>query len=241
MSSIRHVVASALTMFVLGATVEAGNWPQWRGPDGQGVSDERRCPRRGADRNIAWKTAIPGRGHSSPIVWGNGVFLTTAVEGDVLPGAKAPIHYSRRTRTSRPRCSCIPTRSARTRSTPAGHRARPRHRQGVLGASRLRGCRLRQSPQGGSYASPTPVTDGKLVYAYFGSEGLYAYDFAGTLKWKADVGDIPTLGMGTSTSPVLYKNLVILQCDEDNGDESFILALDARTGKQVWKTPRDVE
>jgi outer membrane protein assembly factor BamB len=89
-----------------------------------------------------------------------------------------------------------------------------------------------------SYASPTPVTDGTRVFAYFGSEGVYAYDFAGKLLWKADVGDIKTLGMGTASSPVLYKNLVILQCDEDGGQASFITALDAKSGKTVWKTKR---
>ena len=89
-----------------------------------------------------------------------------------------------------------------------------------------------------SYASPTPITDGTRVYAYFGSEGIFAYDFTGTLLWKQDIGDIKTLGMGTASSPLLYKDLVILQCDEDNGDTSFITALDAKSGKTVWKTKR---
>jgi outer membrane protein assembly factor BamB len=80
-----------------------------------------------------------------------------------------------------------------------------------------------------------------MVYAYFGSEGIYAYDFSGTLAWNADPGDIKTLGMGTSTSPILYKNLVILQCDENNGEASFISALDKKTGQEVWRTKRDVQ
>jgi len=90
----------------------------------------------------------------------------------------------------------------------------------------------------GSYASPTPVTDGTRVFAYFGSEGVFAYDFSGKLLWTVDIGDIKTLGMGTASSPVLYRDLVILQCDEDNGDASFITALDAKTGRTVWKTKR---
>jgi outer membrane protein assembly factor BamB len=93
----------------------------------------------------------------------------------------------------------------------------------------------------GSYASLTPVTDGTRVYAYFGSEGLYAYDFDGKPAWKASLGGIATVGVGVGTSPVLYKDLIILQCDEDNGEKSFIAALDKRTGREVWRVPRKVQ
>ena len=79
------------------------------------------------------------------------------------------------------------------------------------------------------------MTDGKLVYAYFGAEGLYAYDFDGTLAWKARLGGIATFGVGVGTSPVLHGDLVILQCDEDSGEKSFIAALDKNTGKEVWR------
>jgi outer membrane protein assembly factor BamB len=92
-----------------------------------------------------------------------------------------------------------------------------------------------------SYAAPTMVTDGRTVVAYFGPEGLYGYDFAGNLKWKADVGKFPLLGMGTGTSPVLFDNLVIVQRDENEGKQSLLLAFDIETGRQVWKTPRTVE
>ena len=80
-----------------------------------------------------------------------------------------------------------------------------------------------------SYAAPTPATDGRYVYAWFGSEGLYCYDFKGNQIWKQSFGAIATFGMGTGTSPVLYENLVILQCDEDNGEKSFIVAVDKKT------------
>jgi beta-lactamase superfamily II metal-dependent hydrolase/outer membrane protein assembly factor BamB len=85
------------------------------------------------------------------------------------------------------------------------------------------------------------VTDGRHVYAWFGSEGLYCYDFSGKLAWKKSLGAIATQGMGNGTSPVLYENLVILQCDEDNGEKSFIVALDKRNGKEIWRAPRQVE
>jgi outer membrane protein assembly factor BamB len=242
MTSIRRAALITLTAVALGSTVHARNWPGWRGSDGQGVSDETALPSEWApDRNIAWKTAIPGRGHSSPIVWGDRVFLTTAIEGDVLPGATAPIHYIQED----------PKKPPATFLHPDSMGADKKHTLKVMGLDLQSGKVLweRVAYEGavfdnrhkaGSYASPTPVTDGKLVYAYFGSEGLYAYDFAGTLKWKADLGDIRTLGIGVSTSPVLYRNLVIVQCDEENGEQSFIAALDARTGNVAWKTPRKV-
>jgi outer membrane protein assembly factor BamB len=92
-----------------------------------------------------------------------------------------------------------------------------------------------------SFASSTPTTDGNMVYAFFGTEGLYAYDMNGKLIWKADLGKLATAGMGTGTSPVIYKNLVILQCDEENGTASFIVGFDKKTGKEVWRTPRKVQ
>ena len=124
MSPLRHVAAialtgAALTAAALGSTVSAKNWPQFRGPQGQGVSDEAALPSAwGPAANVAWKTPIAGLGHSSPIVWGNTVFLTTAIEGETLPGAKAPVHLLQEDRPSRRRSSSIPTRSAPIASTP---------------------------------------------------------------------------------------------------------------------------
>jgi outer membrane protein assembly factor BamB len=92
-----------------------------------------------------------------------------------------------------------------------------------------------------SFASSTPATDGKYVYAFFGSEGLYAYDMKGKFAWKADLGKLATAGMGTGTSPILYDNLVIVQCDEENGERSFIVGINKKTGKEVWRTPRKVQ
>jgi outer membrane protein assembly factor BamB len=92
-----------------------------------------------------------------------------------------------------------------------------------------------------SYASTTPVTDGQRVYAHFGPEGVYAYDVSGTLAWKANVAKIKTLGLGVGSSPVLYRDLLILQCDDDGGADSFIVGLNKQTGKEVWRTKRDVQ
>jgi len=92
-----------------------------------------------------------------------------------------------------------------------------------------------------SYASTTPVTDGERVFVHFGAEGVYAYEVAGKLAWKAEVGKLKTLGLGVGASPILYRDLLILQCDDNMAADSFVVALDKRTGKEVWRTKRDVQ
>ncbi len=230
------LIATGLGSFTRNAA--AGNWPQWRGPDGTGVSNEKNLPTEwGPTKNIKWKTAIEGRSHSSPIVWGNRVFLTTAIEGAVVPGAKAVKHVLEGDKEF-----------LHPDSVGADHK----HTFKVLCIDRESGKILWQSTawegtpydnrhRKSSYAASTPTTDGKLVYAFFGTEGLYAYDFKGNLAWKAQLGNLGTVGMGTGTSPILFENLVIVQCDEENGEASFIVALDKKTGKEVWKTPRKVQ
>lgn len=229
------VAASFVLSFV--SVVGAGNWPQWRGPDGSGISTEKNLPSEWSPtKNIKWKTPIDGRGHSSPIVWENKIFVTTAVEGAEVPGAKAAKHLL----------------DDKEFVHPDSVGANRKHTFKVIAINRDNGKILWQSVawegtpyddrhRKSSYAASTPATDGKLVYAYFGSEGLYAYDFNGKLAWKADVGKLANLGMGTGTSPILFENLVIVQADEDNGEASFIVAYDKKTGKEVWKTPRKVQ
>lgn len=231
------VALTVAGLSIFSATVSAGNWPQWRGPDGSGVSNEKNLPSEWTPtKNIKWKTPIEGRSHSSPIVWDNRVFLTTAIEGPEVPGAKAAKHML----------------DDKEFVHPDAIGANHKHTFKVLCLDRDTGKILWQMTawegtpyddrhRKSSYAASTPATDGKLVYAYFGTEGLYAYDFKGKLAWKAQVGNIATLGLGTATSPILYENLVILQCDEDNGAASFIVAYDKKTGKEVWKTPRKVQ
>jgi outer membrane protein assembly factor BamB len=216
----------------------AGNWPQWRGPDGSGISNEKNLPSEWSPtKNIKWKTAIDGRAHSSPIVWGNRVFLTTAVEGVVVPGAKAVKHT---------------VEGGKEFLHPDSVGADKKHTFKVISIDRDSGKIVWEATawegtpydnrhRKSSYAASTPATDGKLVYAFFGTEGLYAYDFKGKLAWKADLGKLGTVGMGTGTSPILFNDLVIVQCDEENGEASFIVALDKKTGKEAWRTPRKVQ
>ena len=213
------------------------HWSQWRGPAGQGIARETKVPLEwSATKNVAWKTAIPGRGFSSPVVWGDRIFLTTAVEGEVVSGAKAVRHEI----------------DGKEFVHPDGVGADRKHAFKVL-ALDAKGGRIlweRTAWEGtpydtrhkrGSFAAPTPVVDGERVYAYFGSEGLYVYDFDGTLAWSWQTPGIASFGVGVGTSPVLHGDVVILQCDEDNGQKSFIVGLDRKSGKEVWRTPRQVE
>jgi outer membrane protein assembly factor BamB len=212
----------------------AANWPQWRGPDGSGISTEKNLPAEWSPgKNIKWKTPIAGRGHSSPIVWDKYIFVTTAVEGEPVSGAKAAKH----------------TIEGKEFVHPDSVGADRKHTFKVVALDRDSGKILWETVawegtpydnrhRKSSYAASTPATDGKMVYAFFGTEGLYAYDYKGKLAWKAQLGNLATLGMGTAASPILYENLVIVQCDEDNGEASFIVALDKKTGKEAWRTPR---
>jgi len=214
------------------------NWAQWRGPESLGISPEKNLPTEWSEnKNIRWKTPIGGRGLSSPIVWGNRIFLTTAIEGPVVPGAKAVKHMIE------------DSKEFKHPDSVGGDRS---HTFKVLCVDRDTGKVLWEKTafegtpyddhhKKGSYASSTPATDGRYVYAFFGSEGLYCYDFDGKLVWKISLGGIGSMGMGPGTSPVLYESTVILQCDEESGEKSFIIAVDKKTGKEVWKTPRKVQ
>jgi len=235
------LIAVLLTAFAVagsGAPAAAdSNWPQWRGPEGTGISAERNLPEDWAEnKNVRWKTPLPGKGHSSPIVWGKRVFVTTAIEGAAVPGAKAVTHNM----------------GGQEWKHPDSVGADRKHTFKVIALDRdtgkvvweqtaWEGTPYDDRHRKSSYAASTPATDGQRVYAFFGAEGLYAYDYNGKLAWKADIGKLGTVGMGTGTSPVLFQNLVIVQADEEDGKNSSIVALDKKTGKEVWRTPRKVQ
>jgi len=230
---------AGLFLFLAAAVFAADNWPRFRGADGSGISTAKNLPDTWApDKNILWKIALPGRGHSSPVVWGDRIFLTADIEGDVIPDAK-PVRHDRKgevwihpdstsgNRKHTLKVLAIDTNSGKIvweRTSYEGQVVDDRHRKNT-------------------YASPTPVTDGKLVYAFFEAEGLYAYDFEGQLAWtwKVERGKIAKMGLGPGTSPVLHDGLLYLQCDNEDGGPgiSFVVALDAKTGKEVWKVQRD--
>ncbi len=224
--------------FYLSVSASASNWPQWRGPESQGISTEKNLPSQWSEtKNILWKTPIPGRGYSQPIIWDKRVFLTTDVEGAKAPEThQPPKHMVGGTEFKHPEWTgvdllhtfkvlCLDRDSGKVLWEKTAY-------EGVVFDYRHKR---------GNYAAPTPVTDGKFVWVYFGSEGLFCYDFDGKPVWKKSLGNISTLGMGVGTSPVLHENLLILQCDENEGKGSFITALDKKSGKEVWRTARPIQ
>jgi len=233
------LAAAALGLLVAAPRLAAAppHWAQWRGPDGLGIARDPGVPLEwSATKNVLWSAEIPGRGHSSPVVWGDRIFLTTAIEGEVVAGAKPVKHMM----------------EGQEFQHPDGTGADHKQTLQVLALDAASGKILWQKTawegtpydtrhKRGSFASPTPVTDGTLVYAYFGSEGLYVYDFKGELKWSWKTGGIASFGVGVGTSPVLYEKLVILQCDEDSGEKSFLVGLDRKTGKEAWRVSRNIE
>lgn len=206
------------------------NWPQWRGPLGTGAAPNSDPPVEWSEtKNIRWKVALPGKGHSSPIVWGDRIFLTSAVPfGELLP----------------PKHSTAP-------GTHDGVPVTQKHEFVVMAVNRRDGKLLWQKSvhqkfphEGGHYtgslASNSVVTDGEHVFAFFGSHGLYCLDLQGDVKWQKQFGEMRTKhGHGESASPVLHGDLVFVNWDHDG--PCFIAAFDKRTGKQRWKVDRDEE
>jgi outer membrane protein assembly factor BamB len=215
--------------------VKPGAWPSFRGPEAAGVADGQRLPDRwdpATGDNLLWRTPIAGLAHSSPIVWGDIVFVTSAVSSrdtaTFKPGLYGDGDASDDRSPHRWTLSAVDKRTGRVRWERVAASGEPRNKRHIKS----------------TYASASPVTDGRVVVAWFGSEGVYAYDFDGTLRWKVDLGrvdmgayDIPSYEWGPASSPIIWNGLVIIQCDTQA--DSFLLALDAGTGKTVWKTERD--
>ncbi|MBI1898059.1 MAG: PQQ-binding-like beta-propeller repeat protein [Acidobacteria bacterium] len=213
----------------------AENWPSFRGGSARGVAESEKLPVKwstSTGENIAWKTEIPGLGHSSPVIWGDRIFLTTAVSANrnmvFERELKGPIDRRQDRARQEFRVLGIDKKSGRIVWNELAAAAEPR----VL-----------RHPHN-SYASPTPATDGKRLVASFGSEGLFCYTLDGKLAWKKDLGvidqgafDVPDYQWGTAASPILWRDTVFLQIDMHRG--SFLAAFDAKTGKELWRTPRD--
>jgi outer membrane protein assembly factor BamB len=226
-----HTLLLAAVVAAASTAISAENWPQWRGPNSQGVSAETRLPVEWSpDRNIAWKTELP-QGHSSPSVWGDRIFVTAQIEGAPVVG-----QVPESVRIEQPHPDSV-----------AGDRT---HTLKVIALDATSGkvvwervayhgpvfdARHRRS----TFAGPTVATDGKMLFAYFGPEGLYAYDMDGKPLWSI-VEKFHTLGLGTGASPVLFGDTVIIQRDQD-AKTSLVVAYDKATGKEVWKTMRPVQ
>ncbi len=216
---------------------DADNWPGWRGPGGLGIaSQQAKIPTDWSAEKILWKTPIEGSGHSSPVIWENRIFLTSAIEGDVIEGKTAPDH----------------TFGGQPFKHPQSEGGNKAHTMKVMAVDAASGKLLwsdtvHEGPvyddrhQRNTYASPTQAVDGERVYSYFGAEGVFAHTLEGELAWSKDLGDIRSVGLGVASSPVVVGDVVIIQADEDSGDASFIVALERSTGEQVWRREREVQ
>lgn len=222
----RSIVFSALVSLPVLASDAHDNWAQWRGPLATGGSASATPPLEWSEsKNVRWKVSVPGSGSSTPIIWDNRVFLLAAIK-------------------SAPEDS-----SASSPANPRSDTPSDKFQFVVLCLDRDTGKTLWQRtavetiPHEGhhrdhGFASASPVTDGEHVLAYFGSRGLYCYDMDGNLKWSKDFGDMQTRrGFGEGSSPALFGNTVVVNWDDEK-DNDFIVALDKRTGEQLWRTPR---
>lgn len=228
--SLRHhviLVLMALAYSATHANDTDSNWPSWRGPQNTGVAPQADPPVEWhEEKNVRWKTAIPGRGHSSPVVWNDFVFVTSAIP------------YG-------PESAPVPV------TAPGAHDnvdVTQRHRFVVICLSRATGDILWQQVAAdllphegghntGSLASGSPVTDGKYVYAWFGSFGLYAYDFEGQLVWQHNIPKLQTKhAHGEGASPALHDGVLVINCDHE--EQSFVRAIDTDSGKTIWERTR---
>lgn len=224
-----------LIWVVADGDTKSAHWPEWRGPffNGMAASD---APTTWSDtKNIKWKTEIQGRGHSTPVIWGDKIFLTTAIATG-----------------QNPQPSSAESQSAQAPSRRGGGAgAQIEHRFDVICIDRKTGKKIWQKTarvatphEGyhrtyGSFASNSPVTDGLHVYVSFGSRGVFCFDMNGKLIWQKDPGVRMQMRLqfGEGTAPVLDRDRIILTFDHEAG--AFIVALDKRTGKELWKSARD--
>ena len=224
--------AALLIVAVLGFAADA-NWPQFRGPAAAGVGTGSPPLEWNGEsgKNVLWKAPIPGLGHSSPVIWGDKIFVTSAVPasgdatlkvglyGNIEPvegeGPQSFVVY------------CVDRKSGKLLWQQTAATGQPK---------------IKRHPKA-THANPTPATDGKRLIVSFGSEGLFAYDLNGKLLWKKDFGlldsgfyMVPTAQWGFASSPVIHEGKVIVQADVQKN--SFLTALDAATGKELWRTAR---
>ena len=227
------------------------HWPEWRGPYRNGMARGDAPTAWSETKNIKWKTEIPGRGFSTPVIWGDRVFLTTAVQTG-KPPEPTP------TPTPTPTPSPVGTgpgqspNEGRRRGGPGGGAGGAiEHKFLLLCLDRKTGkviwqktARVATPHEGyhrtyGSFASNSPITDGKYLYASFGSRGIFCYDLNGKLIWEKDLGVQMRMRLqfGEGAAPALDKDRIYLTYDHEGG--SFFVALDKRTGKEVWRAERD--
>ncbi|HSE37783.1 MAG TPA: PQQ-binding-like beta-propeller repeat protein [Blastocatellia bacterium] len=211
------------------------NWPSFRGDHAAGVADGANLPEQwDAEKgvNIKWKARIPGLSHSSPVVWEDRIFVTTAISSRGNATFRRGLYGDGDASDDRSshqwKLYSIDKKTGKILWEQIAFEGEPREKRHIKS----------------TYANATPATDGRYVVAFFGSQGLYAYDLKGRLIWKKDLGrinagayDLPEYEWGTASSPIIYKDLAIVQCDQQKG--AFLIAVDLKTGKTVWQTSRE--
>lgn len=210
------------------------NWPQFRGPGASGIGKGKAAPTDwdvAAGKNVKWKTPVAGLGYSCPVVWGERLFVTTAVKegaqqtvrvglfGDIQPvNEDEPFQF---------KVMCLDRNTGKVLWEQTAHAGVPK---------------IKRHPKS-SHANPTCATDGERLVAFFGSEGLYCYDLSGKLLWKKDLGVLDAgfymvkeAQWGFASSPVIHDGKLVVQCDVQN--DPFLAVFDVKDGTEVWRTPR---
>ena len=233
-----------------------GYWGQWRGPLNTGEAPRANPPLEWSEeKNVRWKVEVPGRGLSTPLVWNDLVFVTTAVPAAMAGGSKA---VAAPAPAPAPAAGTPPTGAPPAGGPPAGGRpgggppvVKPDGKvEFVVQAHNRSDGKIRWrkvlkellphegTHKDGSYASGSAVTDGERLFAYFGSRGLYALDFQGKVLWETQLGSMQTRnGFGEGSSPALFGDTLVVTWDHEGQD--FVVALDKKTGKERWRTDRD--
>lgn len=218
--------------YVRAAESASSNWPQFRGPQASGVAEMRTSERWNIDggENIRWQTAIPGLAHASPIIWGNRIYVATAVrpgQAALKVGLYGDIDSANDQDSHQWRLLALDKASGKILWDRLGHEAIPRVKRHTKA----------------SHCNSTPATDGRRIVAFFGSEGLFCFDMDGKLAWKKDLGpmdsgyyQVPSAQWGFSSSPVIHDGRVVVLCDVQTNSFLAVFALD--DGKELWRTPR---
>ena len=225
----RLIIIACISGLIYAFSIKDSNWPQFRGSENNMIALGANYPTEWNDSlNVKWTCGLTGEGWSSPIVFGDRIFITSAIPEKTAPAEAQSAPTPKPDDTSftkeiyRWELTCFDLKSGKElwkQVARSGHPSIKKHAQST-------------------YACETPVTDGKRVYAYFGMTGIFCYDLNGKLIWQKDLGSYKTMNdWGTGSSPVVYQDLLYIQVD--NEENSFIIALDAKTGTEKWKISRD--
>ena len=227
-----------LGLFIFGGLAPAGaqqNWPSFRGPEAKGIAEGYKMPVQwdvATSENILWRTELAGLGLSSPVVWGDRIFVTTAIDAKGPSGLKVGLYGNVESIEEDSvftwRVYCVDKKSGKILWEKDAYVGKPK---------------MKRHPKS-SHANSTCATDGRHVVAFFTSEGLYCYDMAGELKWKKDLGVLDygwyfqaSAQWGGGSSPIIHDGMVILQCDVQK--DSFLAAFDVTDGREIWRVTRN--